>query len=323
MNNYSYIGEKIVKERRKMDFKNYMCPVCENAFQEEDDVVVCPDCGTPHHRECWKKTGNCFNKEKHGTEVEKLKAPVEEKTVPEEEIQVQEAEVDFSERAKNEAKTIFEQVDSQSWENTKINGETLKDYAAVIGKNQRHYLLRFKIIEDKSGRLVWNGAAFFVPLAWAFYRKLYKLAALILALYILAIGSMSYCMFSDGEIMKANEACMQEDVYYASKVLQYASGDENIVLTPLQTELYKKIMDVEIPVFVQALNYVVIYGVRMFMGLQATVLYFKKVTQKIKTINGKNIPLDRKSFELRRRGGTAPFIFAAIIGIFEVFLFLS
>ena len=82
-------------------------------------------------------------------------------------------------------------------------------------------------------------------------------------------------------------------------------------------------MDVEIPVFVQALNYVVIYGVRMFMGLQATVLYFKKVTQKIKTINGKNIPLDRKSFELRRRGGTAPFIFAAIIGIFEVFLFLS
>ena len=24
------------------------CPVCEQAFTDEDDIVVCPDCGTPY-----------------------------------------------------------------------------------------------------------------------------------------------------------------------------------------------------------------------------------------------------------------------------------
>ena len=35
------------------------CPVCENEFTNDDDIVVCPLCGTPHHRECYKKNGEC------------------------------------------------------------------------------------------------------------------------------------------------------------------------------------------------------------------------------------------------------------------------
>lgn len=48
-----------------MDFYKYICPVCEKQFQKGDDIVVCPDCGTPHHRECYENTGHCFNEEKH------------------------------------------------------------------------------------------------------------------------------------------------------------------------------------------------------------------------------------------------------------------
>lgn len=43
------------------------CPVCGERFGEKDDVVVCPDCGTPHHRECYHKLGECANKELHAT----------------------------------------------------------------------------------------------------------------------------------------------------------------------------------------------------------------------------------------------------------------
>ena len=42
-----------------MDFYKYKCPVCNKQFKESDDIVVCPDCGAPHHRECWEKEGKC------------------------------------------------------------------------------------------------------------------------------------------------------------------------------------------------------------------------------------------------------------------------
>ena len=37
------------------------CMVCSEKFTSEDDVVVCPECGTPYHRACYQKEGNCVN----------------------------------------------------------------------------------------------------------------------------------------------------------------------------------------------------------------------------------------------------------------------
>ena len=48
-----------------MNFNGIECPVCNNKFNDNDDVVVCPVCGTPHHRSCWKDNGGCKNEEKH------------------------------------------------------------------------------------------------------------------------------------------------------------------------------------------------------------------------------------------------------------------
>lgn len=48
-----------------MDYIGNKCPVCEKYFHVGDDVVVCPECGTPHHRECYNKNGHCINNDKH------------------------------------------------------------------------------------------------------------------------------------------------------------------------------------------------------------------------------------------------------------------
>ncbi len=41
------------------------CCVCEKNFVKGDDVVVCPECGAPYHRECYAKNGACVFADKH------------------------------------------------------------------------------------------------------------------------------------------------------------------------------------------------------------------------------------------------------------------
>ncbi len=39
------------------------CGQCGEKFNETDEIAVCPDCGTPIHKNCWK--GHCPNEAKH------------------------------------------------------------------------------------------------------------------------------------------------------------------------------------------------------------------------------------------------------------------
>lgn len=48
-----------------MDYIGNKCPVCQKNFHADDDVVVCPECGTPHHRECYESLGHCYNEKLH------------------------------------------------------------------------------------------------------------------------------------------------------------------------------------------------------------------------------------------------------------------
>ncbi len=48
-------------------FVGKLCPVCRERFKENDDVAVCPTCGTPHHRACYLAQNKCALEEMHGT----------------------------------------------------------------------------------------------------------------------------------------------------------------------------------------------------------------------------------------------------------------
>ena len=41
------------------------CIICNQKFKDDDDIVVCPDCGTPYHRDCWSTQGRCINTSLH------------------------------------------------------------------------------------------------------------------------------------------------------------------------------------------------------------------------------------------------------------------
>ena len=48
-----------------LKYDNHPCPCCGNPLRAEDDVVVCPVCATPQHRECWAANGKCANADLH------------------------------------------------------------------------------------------------------------------------------------------------------------------------------------------------------------------------------------------------------------------
>ncbi len=47
------------------NYISHICPACNTVFNEKDDIVVCPVCGTPHHRHCYNDLGHCVFEEKH------------------------------------------------------------------------------------------------------------------------------------------------------------------------------------------------------------------------------------------------------------------
>ena len=50
-----------------MNYDNQSCPHCGNSLADGEDVVVCPVCATPQHRECWMQAGHCANDSLHAS----------------------------------------------------------------------------------------------------------------------------------------------------------------------------------------------------------------------------------------------------------------
>ena len=62
------------------NYQGIRCPYCGEEFRENDDIAVCPECGTPHHRQCYHEHGRCFNADLHSQNYE-WKPPVSSATV--------------------------------------------------------------------------------------------------------------------------------------------------------------------------------------------------------------------------------------------------
>ena len=320
-----------------MDFTKYNCPYCGQAFNDNDDVVVCPDCGTPHHRECWLKNGQCFRADKHG-----LNEPIE--------VEFKDIEAEnISENTENNAQSasymgngfssenndkeppqkivqdIMDKLHNNGQDEPLIENHKLSLFAAAIGKNQDYYLPRFMLIEKVKKAFSWNIAGFFVPLAWALYRKMYKLAALIFALYVAVFTITAVPLITNEEYINASQICLEEDPQYYVNILAYQSGSADVTLTANQAKLNEIMENIEIPSYLSIISYVVTLGVRIAMGIFGTFLYFKKLTKSISKAKEKaaiaNMPEDSLKMYLYKKFGTLPIIICAIIGFLEWQLF--
>ncbi len=50
-----------------MNYESLTCQHCGKPMHDGEDIVVCPVCATPQHRECWMQAGHCANDSLHAS----------------------------------------------------------------------------------------------------------------------------------------------------------------------------------------------------------------------------------------------------------------
>ena len=288
-----------------LDYTQLACPVCGRPMRKTDDVVVCPQCGAPHHRSCWQRIGRCAYADRHGT-PEQWKPPI---TREDEDALIcgncgEPNEPGASVCAKcghtlsqPEPSPPSEQplpVDEATFysqfspyigiaPDSSMDGEPVMDVAAYVGPNAGYYLSRFFFMRVQKTRSSWNWAAALFPVEWLLYRKM-KGAALAAAI-IAAILLLPY-------------------LYLAGLLLQRLSADPALVQGLLQGNLPALALPGWLTVSID-LSALASFLLRLFMGLKSNRFYDGKVFRDIRLIRaGCSDPL-RFRYTLSRRGGVS------------------
>lgn len=164
------------------------CPVCNENFKSEDDIVVCPLCGTPHHRDCYKQNGECAHSEKHNEGYRWAHAPTapssenNENPVPPFNPYTTQGETHNSRDA---ASTVFwgaQQNPFDAYPKELEEGIATEEVAEFVQMNAFKYLQNF--FYQKSGKKTFNWAAFFFAPYWFFYRKMTKIGIIFMAVML-------------------------------------------------------------------------------------------------------------------------------------------
>lgn len=255
-------------------YDNVECPVCEKKFTEGDDVVVCPICGTPHHRVCYQSEGRCHFESEHESGIlwedrNRKKEEEEHKDDPKKCPKCS---------APNPPDGIFCQVcgfpmRNQTPENDnpyttppiammafttpyggidpeeEIDGVTAKELALFVGENSFYYVPRIKNIKNNKKSVSWNWSAFIFNFMYYFNRKMYVMGALMLALYILLL--VPAFVFSYHLILRNPDAAAQgalfmseldysglEQLLFVANIAQYVNALISLLNGMFANKLY-------------------------------------------------------------------------------------
>lgn len=311
MNNFRYTNER--------------CPVCREAFAAEDDIVVCPLCGAPHHRDCYKRNGECAYSDKHNEGfVWKPENEPEPESAPAAVQPPFGANPTYQPYA-NPANPVNGQMPPfvapaapyqfpnplSAFPPELEEGVSTADAAAFIKKKPQKYLHKF--FAGKSGKRTFNFFAFLFGPYWFIYRKMYKLGAVFMAL-TLALSIIP--MFVPQYVRMQNEITEISEEY---QNFDAVSADDPLAAV---NEMYSKMLSAEIKYPVGAAvgilcNVVANLALSLYFGFIADKKYKEHVVNSVRKINSSNFAAGNEEFRRMRimsDGGTS-FGFAVLAAI--------
>lgn len=270
--------------------KEQSCALCHARLFEDDDVVYCPVCGAPHHRECYNSRGACALEEFHGTEnqYDKLKRAQEEKqqeqqTEPrEEETQNGNFQIPFG---------SFSPIDflgGVAPDTVIEEGVTAKDAAQFVFSNTMRFIPRFV----QGRKTSWNLLAFFFPGGWFLSRKMYKtgiVASLIEVISTLLTVPFQTTMLNLGIYSAKTSSEMAQMI--ANNITQFSYG----------------------AIMALSIGCLLTIAIRVLSGIFADWLYRGHVIEAVREINAKS---EDKPADFRKKGGVN--LLAFLIGVLAV-----
>ncbi len=176
-----------------INLEGQTCPVCHAYLFNEDDVVFCPTCGAPHHRECYNKSGHCALEEFHGTDREYdrnkfVKESAKKEKQSENKISETECVVCHKSYDKEEQNCPHCGAPNVSGFNANFiafdflggvpadydigEGVTADEAKRFVGTNTPRYVQKFSVL-NKRNKASWNWLAFLLPGCWYLTRKMY------------------------------------------------------------------------------------------------------------------------------------------------------
>lgn len=315
-----------------MRYDGAVCQICGREFSETDDIVVCPDCGTPHHRQCWLESGQCINSSLHDGAFSWQPAESE-KAEPEKEESLAETDGRLpitcpvckhenppsSERCETcgQKFTIFgfnvfdkqnelEQEEKAEHESnsaptgeyagrTDIDSVSTDDISEYVRTNHLTYVRKFDKLSNQGKKVSWNWASFIFLPYWFFYRKLIK-PGIIFLMSILCVS----VIFSQplGAIA---------DKYYTFIDVAVENADEQQVAQAQQQLLSETKKQAP---FVIA-YFLILLIIRIVAALLSDRLYKKKVVGDIVSLRGKNLDDEAFHFSMFKLGGISPVLVLA------------
>lgn len=199
---------------RLANYVGATCPVCQKEFLSGDDVVVCPVCGTPHHRSCYKQEGHCAVESRHA-EGYAWQDPRSKKDPPKTEqghagvacpscgarnpddslfcqvcgVRLKAASQEHAQGGTsgyytNSASYAYSEAFGGIPPTEEICGVSARDLAFYTGARSAYFLPRFKLISEGIG-ISFNFPAFLFGSLYFFYRKMYAVGAFLLLIKIL------------------------------------------------------------------------------------------------------------------------------------------
>lgn len=306
MNNFRYTNEK--------------CPVCGGVFTDTDDIVVCPLCGTPHHRECYKKNGECGNSEKHSDgfiwQPENEPAPAEqpiEKNPQANANPYANANPQMPPYGAPVQPQVVYQVQNplDAFPPEIGDGVSTADASAFVRKNSQTYLHKF--FKAKSGKRTFNFCAFLFGGYWFIYRKMYKLGAIFIAasLIISAIP-----MLVPQYVRLQNEIDAVSEEFQS---IDATSAEASNALSDLYSKMFDAVKKYPAGVAVSVISNIADLALAIYLGFIGDKKYKEHVQNKIKSIRSDESSAGNEEFCRMRiscEGGTNfGFVMLAMLAI--------
>lgn len=357
-----------------MRYVDVECQVCKNKFNETDDVVVCPRCGTPHHRECWNLNNSCINTSLHDEGFFWQFPSTSKKVVPSaisqntmnckncgkenpvgepvciscgERLYFSDSRIENQEKGQSESinNNPYDVNDSHyenpytqrntsqesnnyndnTNENVLIDGIPAEEIAEYVQANSHKYIPKFLQIErDPNRKISWNWAIFFIPLlyfifsysisfiftaVWFFYRKMYKIGFIVIALSLLLTAATT--TKSDLMLVESMRTLLQD---MASGKIEYSLEDGNNPLYDILEENQENIAEQN--TFMPMFNTIVSSAALSVLVLFSNYWYKKKVKDSILKIRNQAHDMNTYHMLLAQKGGVS--VFMGIVAAFVI-----